>query len=218
MGVDTGQGHLGVADPRDHQVEEQQQGLVVGEDLALVVDQGEVLPAGVDDRAQVGPRGPDQARHVLGGGPGVTGHDRRGGGVGVHHQHLGAQLGEHVGHHEAGGPEGVVEHHLEPGPGDGVDVDGVAQGGGVELEGPGRVADVADLRRQGPSELLTVVEPLDLALSGLGDVDAVLVEEPDHHRLGVLLEEPDGDAAQAPPRADLEAGDRAPWPPRGPPR
>ena len=153
-------------------------------------------PAGVDDRPQVRPRGPHQVGHVPGRGPGVAGHDRGGGGVGVHHQDLGPQLGEHVGHDEARGPEGVVEHHLEPGPGDGVDVDGVAQRGGVELEGARRVADVADLRRQGPPELLSVVEPLDLALPGLGDVDAVLVEEADHHRLGVLLEEADRDAAR----------------------
>ncbi len=44
----------------DHQVEQEQEGLVVGEDVALVVDQGDVLAAGVDDRPQVGPRRPHQ--------------------------------------------------------------------------------------------------------------------------------------------------------------
>ena len=53
-----------------------------------------------------------------------------------------------------------------------------------------------------------MVEPFDLALPGLGDVDAVLVEEADHDRLRVLLEEPDGDPAEASARAHLEAGDR----------
>ena len=41
-------------------------------------------------------------------------------------------------------------------------------------------------RAERPAELLAVVEALDLALRRLGDVDAVLVEEADHHRLRVV--------------------------------
>ncbi len=70
MGVDTGRATLACRDPGHHQVQEQEEGLVVGEDLALVVDEREVLPARVDDRPQVCPRGPHQVGHVAGRGPG----------------------------------------------------------------------------------------------------------------------------------------------------
>ena len=58
--------------------------------------------------------------------------------------------------------------------------------GGVELERPGREADVADLAGEDPAEVLPVEEPLDLALGGLVDVDAVGVEEADDDRLRVV--------------------------------
>ena len=86
----------------DDQVEQEQQGLVVGEHPALVVDEGEVLAAGVDDRPEVGARGADQVGDVAGGGPAVARHDRGGRRVGVHDEDLGPQLGEDVRHHEAG--------------------------------------------------------------------------------------------------------------------
>ena len=89
--------------------------LVVGERAPLVVDEGHVLAPGVEDRAEVGPRGPHQLGDPGGASlrskPSMPG----GVGVGVDHQDLGAQLGQQVGHDEAGRPERVVEHQLEPG-------------------------------------------------------------------------------------------------------
>ena len=44
-----------------HQREQRQEGLLVGEDVAGVVDQGEVLAVGVEHGPEVGPGGPHQA-------------------------------------------------------------------------------------------------------------------------------------------------------------
>ena len=103
--------------------------------MAVVVDEGDVLAVGVDDRAQVGAGGPHQLRDLGGVLPAVEGQRLAGRGVGVDRQHLGAELGQHVGHHEAGRPVGVVEHDLEAGGPDGVDVDVLHQHGGVVLGG-----------------------------------------------------------------------------------
>ena len=54
------QGHPRVGLGLDDQAQQDEEGLVVGEHRALVVDDGEVLAARVDDRAEVGARGPDQ--------------------------------------------------------------------------------------------------------------------------------------------------------------
>ena len=56
----TGRATRGVGLGLDHQAQQHQQGLVVGEHRALVVDDGQVLAVGVDHRPQVGARGPDQ--------------------------------------------------------------------------------------------------------------------------------------------------------------
>ena len=53
-----------------------------------------------------------------------------------------------------------------------------------------------------------MVEALDLALGGLGQVEPLVVEEPDDHRLGVVRDQPDGDARPGSPSPDLVAGDR----------
>ncbi len=97
------------------QGQQHQQGLVVGEHVAQVVDDGHVLAAGVEHRPQVGARGPHQLGHPRRAGLAVEGQHAGGVGVGVDRQHLGLQLGQHVGHDEAGRAEGVVEHQLEVG-------------------------------------------------------------------------------------------------------
>ena len=129
-------------------------------------------------------------------------------GVGVHRQDVGTQLGQHVRHHERGRAVGVVDHDLEPGRGDGRDVDGALEGDRVVLEGPRREADVADLGGEDPPEVLPVEQPLDLALGVLGDVGAVGVEEADDDRLRVALDEPHGEATGLARRTGDEAGDR----------
>ncbi len=131
----------------------------------------------------MGARRPHQLGH-----PAPTGHPVEGEhagrvGVGVDHQHLRLELGQHVGHHEAGRAEGVVEDELEVGLAGAGQVDRLDERGGVVLERPWREADVADLAGQDPAEVLAVEEALDLSLGDLVDVEAVLVEEPDHHRL-----------------------------------
>ena len=83
-----------------------------------------------------------------------------------------------------------------------------SKAGGVLLEGPGREADVADLRGQHAAEVLPDEQPLDLALRVLGDVDAVVVEEPHHDRLRIAGDEADGEAARGHRLAGEEAGDR----------
>ncbi len=98
-----------------HQGQQDQQGLVVGQGVAEVVDDGHVLAARVEDRPEVGARRPHQLGHPGRAGLAVEGEDAGGVGVGVDHQHLGLQLGQQVGHHEAGGAERVVEHQLEVG-------------------------------------------------------------------------------------------------------
>ena len=75
----------------------------------------------------------------------------------------------------------------------------------VLLEVAGREADVADLAREHPAEVLPQEQPLDLALGRLDDVGALGVEEPDHHRLGVVLDQADRDAG-----VGLGAGHREP--------
>ena len=183
-----------------HQRQQHQQGLVVGERMAQVVHDGHVLASRVEDRPQVGARGPHQLGDPGGAGLAVEGEHAGGVGVGVDHQHLGLELGQQIGHDEAGGPERVVEDQLEVGrPGVG-QVDRVDQGRRVVLQRPGREPDVADLPGQHPAEVLAVVEPLDLALGGLVDVDALLVEEPEHHGLGVVGSQPHGDARPCWPR------------------
>ncbi len=65
------------------------------------------------------------------------------------------------------------------------------------LERPRGEADVADLAGEHPAEVLAVEQPRDLALGVLGDVEALVVEEPDDHRLRVVVHQPDGDATDA---------------------
>ena len=72
-----GQGHLGPGRGGDDQFEQQEQGLVVGEDTALPVDQGDVLATGVDDGPHVGPRGPHQVGDPGGRGGAVVATPRR---------------------------------------------------------------------------------------------------------------------------------------------
>src|SRR5205823_1759817 len=74
-------------------------------------------------------------------------------------------------------------------------------------EGSGRIADVADVAGEDPTEVLPVEGPLDLAGGRLGEVDAAVVEEAHDHRLRVAGDQSDGDAALGPLGADLEAGD-----------
>ena len=76
------------------------------------------------------------------------------------------------------------------------------------LERPGWEAEVADLSGQDPSEVLAVIQALDLALRRFVDVDAVFVEEAEHHRLGVIRVEPHGHPGRAGRRGDLEPGHR----------
>ena len=58
----TGSGHVAGSSLRLRTpgVSRAKQRLVVGEDVALVVDERDVLAVGVDDRAEVGARGPHQ--------------------------------------------------------------------------------------------------------------------------------------------------------------
>ena len=78
-----------------------------------------------------------------------------------------------------------------------LDVDGGLEGGGVLLEGPGREADVADLGREHPPEVLPVEEPLDLALAVLGEVERRWSSKNRiTHRLRVALDQADGEAAR----------------------
>jgi len=61
---------------------------------------------------------------------------------------------------------------------DQLDVDRRFEGHGVVLQRPRGEADLADLARQRPPEVLPVEQSFDLALAALGDVEAVAVEEP----------------------------------------
>jgi hypothetical protein len=115
----------------------------------------------------------------------------------------------------AGRAERVVDDHLEGALGHRGHVHGAGQGGGVELDGPGREADVADVAGEDPPVVLAVEEALDLALRALGDVDAELVEEADHDRLRVVVDQAHRDPALAPLRADLEPRGRDRASPRG---
>ena len=174
------------------QVEEDEQRLAVGEHVAGVVDDREVLAVGVDGRPEVGPRGPHQRRHLVGVGRLVVADQAAGRRVRVHREHVGTHLGQHVRHDEGRRAVAVVDDHLEAGALDQVDVDGRFEGGGVLLEGAGRVDDVADLAGQDPAEVLPREHPLELALARLGQVEALVVEEPDDHRLRIALDQPHG--------------------------
>ena len=88
------------------------------------------------------------------------------------------------------------------------DVDAVHQGCGVVLERARRVLDVADLGRERTAEVLTVEQPLHLALHVLVDVDALGVDERDRDRLRVVGDEAHGDAPLGADRPHLEPGER----------
>jgi hypothetical protein len=124
-----------------------EEGLGVAEHVALVVDERQVLPVGVDGRSQNRPGRPDQAGDLFGVVPRVVGEDPSGRGVGIHGQHVGVELRQQVRHHEGGGPEPVVDDHLRPALLDQLDVHGRLERDRVLLERPRREPDVADLPR-----------------------------------------------------------------------
>ena len=194
-------------DPQ-HQRQQDHQAFAVVEDAAVVVDQRDPFAVGAEDGAEVGARRPHQRRHPPGVLEAVESHRAPGGGVRVDGQDLGPELAEDGGHDERRRPEGVVQDHLEACRPDGVGVDVVEQGLGVEVGDARRVDDVARLRGQAPAEVLPVEDALDLALGHLGDVDAAGVEEAQDDGLGVLIGQADGHPPGTVLVAHGEAGDR----------
>ena len=87
--------------------------------------------------------------------------DAGGGRERVDRQHVGTELGEQVGHHERDRAEPVVDHDLQVGGRDPLEVDRGLDGRGVVLERPGHVVDVADLGREHPPIVLTVENPFE---------------------------------------------------------
>ena len=112
-------------------------------------------------------------------------------------------------------PEGVVEDDLEARRPDGAGVDLVDQGLGVKVGHARRVDDVARLGGQAAAEVLSVKDPLDLALGHVRDVDAGRVDEAEDDGLGVLVGQADGDPSGTVLVAHAEARHRARSPPRG---
>jgi hypothetical protein len=195
-----------VADTSD----EGQQRLGVGQHPALVVDQRQVLAVGVDHRAEVGARRLDQAATRCGvlldvehrARPAVEAY-------GFTASTSAPSLASTLGITNAVAAVAVVDHQLEPAlarwpPRSTVSSSATvycssARGG--KLMSPISAGEHA-------AEVLALEEPLDLALGVLGDVEAVAVEEPDHDRLGVVVDEADRDTAEMAGRPGEEAGDR----------
>ncbi len=198
-----------------HEVQEDHERLVIGEDATGAVHQCQVLAPGVDHRAQICPGPTDRlddsgrARHAI-----DRNHSRRLR-VGIDAQHVRLDLGQEVGHDEAGGAVGQVQHQLEVAPGGVGQIEGLDHISGVVLQGAWGEVDVADVAGGDPAELLAVVETLDPPLLALGEIEAVGVEEADGHRLRVVGAQANRQAALRAPGADVVPGHREWWPPRG---
>ena len=96
-----------------------------------------------------------------------------------------------------------VDDHLQTGLRDAGGVRRAQQGSGVRVEDAGGELQIADLPGEGSPVLLACVDPVQLALAGLREVGAPLVEEHDVHGVRHPGRRTDHDPAGAAPRGLL---------------
>ena len=190
-----------------HQQSHDGQGQLVGDQVALVIHQEQLLGPGIQHEPEVGAENADDLAELfqrllkLLGGLDDAGLVH----VGVERDDFTPQLAQDVGKDRRGAAIGVVDHHLGGTGADGVLVDEAQNSLFIILDVILGEAESSRVLHLGPAEVLAEEEPLDPLLAAGGEVHPPLVEELDVDQRGLEGRAPDVHPRHCPVLAHLIA-------------